>query len=58
MMKIQKIEFLNSFKYINLKDIVLDIVYDGFNLRFYLIPIPFLPLDFILSSYTKLLNNI
>ncbi|KAG4104362.1 hypothetical protein H8356DRAFT_1419407 [Neocallimastix lanati (nom. inval.)] len=32
MMKIQKIEFLNSFKYINLKDIVLDIVYDGFNL--------------------------
>ncbi|KAL6621154.1 hypothetical protein U3516DRAFT_862998 [Neocallimastix sp. 'constans'] len=31
-----KERILNSFKYINLKDIVLDIVYDGFNLRFYL----------------------
>ena len=31
-----KERILNSFKYINLKDIVLDVVYDGFNLRFYL----------------------
>ncbi|KAG4081637.1 beta and beta-prime subunits of DNA dependent RNA-polymerase [Neocallimastix lanati (nom. inval.)] len=31
-----KERILNSFKYINLKDIVLDVVYNGFNLRFYL----------------------